>query len=90
MCSYQTVLSTRPRSKPPAYPFTLVQFANSTAIILPPNGSVNGTAEPETTERRVTPHVVSKSYVPPESLEFLVNTESHLLMEGLSRSARVQ
>ena len=31
-----TVRSTRPRSAPPVYPFTLVQFTNNTALMLPP------------------------------------------------------
>lgn len=36
LCSYQTAQSTCPRSASPAYPFTLVRFANNTALILPP------------------------------------------------------
>ena len=36
LCSYQTIGSTRPRYTPLDYPFTLVWFANNTALILPP------------------------------------------------------
>ena len=35
LCSYQTVRPKRPRYAQPAYPFTLVQFANTAPLILP-------------------------------------------------------
>ena len=39
LCSYQTVRSTRPCSVPLAYPFTLVQLANSAPLILLPEAN---------------------------------------------------
>ena len=58
LCSYQTIGSTRPRYTPLDYPFTLVWFANNTALILPPEtdqrrSEISPLATPEAfTQRR--------------------------------------